>query len=101
MKRNYSGCAICDTTWGDVWEEVEGERLFFCCRLCEVQFRALVDAVKSRTGWPTIETLEIAGDRRGRSCRAASGDATFRATFAFTSEGELLRFEPESTSAKR
>lgn len=96
MKRNYSGCAICDSTWGDVWEEVEGERVFFCCRLCAQQFRALVDAVKSRTGWPAIETLEIAGDRRGRSCRATSGGETFAASFAFTSEGALLRFEPGS-----
>lgn len=92
MKRNYTGCAICNSTWGNLWEEVEGERMFFCCAVCLIQFRNLVGRIKSETGWPTVESIEIGGDRRGRSCVATAGSAKFRAEFAFNSDGELLKF---------
>ena len=98
MKRNYTGCAICDSTWGNVWEEVEGERMFFCYSICVVQFRRLVARIKQATGWPALDSLEISGDRRGRRCVATSGAATFRVWVAFNPEGELLRFEPLDSS---
>lgn len=93
MKRNYVGCAICDSSWGNVWAEIDGERIFFCCELCVVQFRALVRRIKHETGWPRVEELAIEGDRRERSCEARVGPERFAARFSFTSEGELLRFE--------
>jgi len=93
LKRNYTGCAICDSTWGDVWEEVDGERMFFCCATCAVQFRRLVGRIREATGWPLIEALEIGGDRRGRSWEARTGSATARGRVSFTAEGEILRFE--------
>lgn len=92
MRVNYTGCAICDSTWGDLWEEVEGERLFFCCDLCVVQFRGLVDRIKETVHWDHLDSLEIAGDRRGRTCRARSGNAEAEFAFAFNSEGRLRRF---------
>jgi Ta0938 len=94
LKRNYTGCAICDSTWGNVWAEVEGERLFFCCDLCVVQYRGLIERVKAETGWETLDAIEIAGDRRGRSCTVSSGDRSSRFQFTFNSEGQLLRFQP-------
>jgi Ta0938 len=93
MKRNYTGCAICDSTWGNVWEEVEGERMFFCCGLCATQFRRLVDRVKVVSGWGEIESIEIAGDRRGRTVVAHRGAATLRFRVTFTSLGEVHKFE--------
>ncbi|MGD0587330.1 MAG: TA0938 family protein [Thermoplasmata archaeon] len=93
MKRNYDGCAICNSTWGNVWAEVEGERLFFCCDLCVVQYRGLIARVKQDTGWNEIDSIEIAGDRRGRTCAVTSGEANARFVFAFNPEGELLRFQ--------
>lgn len=92
MKVNYEGCAICDSTWGNVWEEVEGQRLFFCCSLCTVQFRGLVDRIKADTGWTHIDDLKIAGDRTGRTCRAQSNASEAEFRFAFNSEGKLRRF---------
>jgi putative zinc binding protein len=99
LKRNYEGCAICNSTWGNVWAEIEGERTFFCCDLCAAQYRSLIGRVKQETGWPTIDSLAIAGDRRGRTCDVASGDRTARFAFAFTSEGGLLRFRREDEPA--
>lgn len=93
MKRNYTGCAICDSTWGDVWEEVEGERMFFCCTLCAVQFRGLVARIRQQTGWPQIDGIEIEGGRRGRTVRATRGEKTFQARVMFGPEGDVLTFE--------
>jgi hypothetical protein len=93
LKRNYTGCAICDSTWGNVWADVEGERMFFCCEVCVTQFRRLVDRVKQETGWSTIDSLDIAGDRRGRSCTASSGGQSLRFFIAFTPQGEVRTFE--------
>jgi len=67
--------------------------MFFCCSICVVQFRGLVGRIKETTGWPSIEALEISGDRRGRVCVATTGSETVRVRFAFNPEGELLRFE--------
>jgi len=92
LKRNYDGCAICNSTWGNVWAEVEGERLFFCCDLCVVQYRALIDRIKQDTGWHQIDSIEIVGDRRGRTCEVASGTERARFVFAFNTEGQVLRF---------
>ncbi|MGA8603665.1 MAG: TA0938 family protein [Thermoplasmata archaeon] len=93
MKRNYDGCAICNSTWGSVWTEVEGERLFFCCEICVVQYRSLLERVKHATGWSQIDAIDISGDRRGRACEVTSGPARARFLFAFNSEGKILRFQ--------
>lgn len=97
MKVNYEGCAICDSTWGNLWENVEGQRFFFCCDLCVLQFRSLVDRIKKEAGWDRIDSLDIAGDRRGRSCRAVSSGESANFAFAFNSEGGLRRFERVSS----
>ena len=94
MKVNYDGCAICGSTWGDLWSEVEGDRLFFCCAICLDQLRGLVERVKSATGWDRIDALEVAGDRRGRTCTARRGSASFRFFITFNPQGTVWKFEP-------
>ncbi|MCI4367818.1 MAG: TA0938 family protein [Thermoplasmata archaeon] len=96
MDRNYAGCAICDSTWGDVWEEVDGERMFFCCTVCARQFRQLVDRIKGTMGWSHLDAIEIRGDRRGRTCVARSGTGSLEVLVAFDSEGDLWKFNPSS-----
>jgi hypothetical protein len=100
LKLNYRGCAICDSTWGNVWQEVDGQRMFFCCELCHVQFRGLVERIKRETGWERIDALEIAGDRRGRTCAATSGSEVARFAFAFNSEGRLRRFGRQAETSR-
>jgi hypothetical protein len=92
LQRNYAGCAICDSTWGDVHAEIDGERMFFCCALCVTQFRALVDRVKAETGWPRLDALEITGGRRGRVCTATHGSDRLAFFVVFGPEGDLLTF---------
>jgi hypothetical protein len=36
---------------GDYWEEIEGQRMFFCCDICAIEFRNMIDEIKKRTGW--------------------------------------------------
>jgi hypothetical protein len=97
LRINYTGCAICDSTWGNHFEEVEGERRFFCCVVCARQFRELLGRIRSSTGWSSVDELVIAGDRRGRSCTAGSPAGTARFRFSFNSSGAILEFEPWPT----
>ncbi|MCI4349637.1 MAG: TA0938 family protein [Thermoplasmata archaeon] len=94
MNVNFAGCALCDSTWGNVWAEVEGERRFFCCELCLRQFRNLLARVKLETGWVHLDAVEIVGDRSGRTCTASCGSGTLRVRVAFNAEGTLRQFEP-------
>ena len=71
MRVKEKGCVICGATWGDYWEEVEGQRLFFCCDICAREFTNMVRTVKERTGWTTIDEIKTEGDYRGRVCRAS------------------------------
>jgi hypothetical protein len=98
LRINYSGCAVCDSTWGNHFEEVDGERRFFCCAICARQFRALLERVHAATGGSPLEELVIAGDRRGRTCTVVSAAGRARFEFTFNSEGAILEFE-RSTSA--
>ena len=87
------GCAICGSTWGDYWEEVEGQRMFFCCDVCAVQFKNMIDEVKKRTGWEAIDKIRIEGDYRGRDVTALRGDgSSYRFLVRFDSKGEIQKF---------
>jgi hypothetical protein len=92
LKRNYDGCAICNSTWGDVWADVAGERVFFCCDLCAVQYRGLLERILRESGWSQLDSIEISGDRRGRTAAVTGDGSSARFTFSFDSEGKLLRF---------
>ena len=90
------GCAICGSTWGDYWEEVEGQRMFFCCEICAVQFKNMISEVKKRTGWPSIDEVTIKGDYRGREVTALRGDgsSSYKFLVRFGSKGEIQKFAP-------
>ncbi len=87
------GCAICQSTWGDYWAEVEGQRMFFCCDLCEIEFRNMVEQIKQRTGWRQIDEVRITGDHRGRDCIALSKNSAYRFFILFNSRGSIETFQ--------
>jgi len=87
------GCAICESTWGNYWEEVEGQRMFFCCDICAIQFKNMIAEVKKRTGWPSIHEIRVKGDYRGREITTLRDDgSSFRFLVRFGSRGEIQRF---------
>jgi hypothetical protein len=86
------GCAICQATWGNHWAEVEGQRMFFCCEICEDEFRNMISEVKRRTGWKTIDEIKTSGDQRQRECLALSGSHSYRFIIGFNSEGGIGLF---------
>ena len=87
------GCAICQSTWGNYWAEVEGQRMFFCCKICEVEFRNMIERIKQRTGWNQIDEVRIAGDHSGRECTAISKDSTYDFFIRFNSQGGIETFQ--------
>lgn len=95
MRVEGTGCAICGSTWGDYWEEVDGQSLFFCCSLCATQFKNMVQEVKRRTGWKAVAEVRMAGDYRGRECTAFSPDGKeYSFAIWFDSQGGIQGFKP-------
>jgi hypothetical protein len=88
------GCAICGATWGNHWADVEGQRMFFCCEICEAEFRNLIVEVKRRTGWKTIDEIKLKGDQRQRECNALSGSSSYAFLVGFNSQGNIRMFQP-------
>jgi Ta0938 len=92
MKTNYRGCAICGSTWGDFWGEIEGEKMFFCCEICLRQLKDLVSSIKRKTGWQKIDEIKIEGDYSGRRCTATSADRSAIFLVRFGANGEIRSF---------
>jgi hypothetical protein len=87
------GCAICESTWGNHWAEVEGQMMFFCCNICEIEFRNMIQEVKRRTGWRTIDEIKTKGEPRGREIVATSSGTSCRFLISFNSQGAILSFQ--------
>lgn len=94
MKLRPDGCVLCGSTWGDYWEEVDGEKRFFCCDLCARQLKNLISSLLGATGWDRLDSLEIEGDRRGRVARASRGDSTAAYSFVFDDSAQVRRLRP-------
>ena len=92
MKVAEKGCAICQATWGDYWEQIEGQRMFFCCDICAVEFKNMVNEVKKRTGWKTLDEIKMAGNYRGRECTALYGAKRYSFNIRFDSKGGIDAF---------
>lgn len=69
--------------------------MFFCCKICEIEFRNMITEVKRRTGWKTIDEIKMTGDQRQRDCTAISGDRTYSFSIGFDSQGDIRIFQEE------
>jgi hypothetical protein len=87
------GCALCQATWGDYWEEVEGQMMFFCCDICATEFKNMIREVKAHTRWKSIDEIKMTGDYRGRDCTALSGEWKYPFFIRFDSKGQVQAFE--------
>ena len=94
MEINYKeGCAFCNATWGEYWEEVEGENRFFCCSICATAFKNMINEVKKENSWPTLDSREITGNNReGRMCTATSGKDEYKFYAKFYPDGRIMDF---------
>lgn len=86
------GCALCEATWGNYWAEIDGQKMFFCCDICATEFRNMVNIVKEKTGWKTIDEIVMNGNHRGRQCTAMSSGKIYHFFMKFDSTGAIQTF---------
>ncbi len=98
MKVPEKGCVICEATWGDYWEVIDGQRMFFCCDICAAEFKNMVSEVKKRTGWKTLDEVKMTGNYRGRDCTAFSAGNKFSFFIRFNSKGGIDAFMEQASS---
>lgn len=91
MKVNYNGCALCDSTWGDYYENVEGSKLFFCCHQCALLYKEIISHIKNYYHITDIQNLELHGNPRERIFTLNSDNMFFRGKIQFLN-GKLINF---------
>jgi hypothetical protein len=89
-----AGCALCGSSWGNWWEEVEGRRLFFCCSLCAAAYKGAVRHVELATGWDRVDSLFL-DDVRGNEAdgHARRGDQRVRFWLTGEDDGTITKLE--------
>jgi hypothetical protein len=92
VEPRQAGCALCNATWGNYWEEVDGKNLFFCCEVCARQYKTIIGEAKRRKGWDSVDSLEMQGDYRGRTCKVTHGSDAYRFTVSFFDDGRPRTF---------
>jgi hypothetical protein len=66
--------------------------MFFCCDICAVEFRNMVNEVKKRTGWKTVDEIRMTGNYRGRECTALYQGKKYGFKVRFDSKGGIDLF---------
>lgn len=91
---NETGCALCNSTWGTYYRDIDKERMLFCCNICADIFENMVKQVKEETGWKKIDEIELHGNySNGRNCTARHGKKQFNYYFRTYSNGEMMEFK--------
>ena len=91
---NDEGCGLCNATWGEYYRDIDGDRMFFCCNICADIFENMVEEVKKRTGWTSIDRIDLVGSySSGRNCTARHGSSEYKYYFRTYSDGRMMKFE--------
>lgn len=89
-----TGCALCGATWGEYYEEIDGQKLFFCCDICALEFKNMINEIKKRTGLSKINELVIKGNYyTGRTCTVKNENKEYKFYVKFGSKGEITTFK--------
>ena len=91
MKVNYSGCALCDSTWGEYYENVEGSKLFFCCQQCALLYKEIISHIKNFYHITNIQSLELHGNPRERIFKVNCEKTFFTGKIQFLN-GRIINF---------
>ncbi|TMI47785.1 hypothetical protein E6H20_10370 [Candidatus Bathyarchaeota archaeon] len=57
-----------------------------------VEFNNMINEVKKRTGWKTVDEVKITGNYRGRECTALYGGKRYSFNIRFDSKGGIDAF---------
>ena len=87
-------CVLCNSEWGNYWEEINSKNLFFCCVICVDQYKAVIKAIQFHTGWKIIEKITFEGNSRYRKGFANSKQGIVEFSVSFLSDGKLWSFSP-------
>ncbi|MBP1357270.1 MAG: TA0938 family protein [Sulfolobus sp.] len=87
------GCALCGATWGEYYDVVDGENLFFCCDYCALEFKNMINEIRKRTGWSKIDELVINGNYyTGRTCIAKNEGKEYKFYIKFNDKAGIETF---------
>ena len=78
-----TGCALCGSTWGDYWKEIDGKSRVFCCHVCADSYSDLLHRIKEELGGSKFDNILVSGNPRARraTVKWEKEEATFSVSF--------------------
>ncbi len=70
--------------------------MLFCCDICAVEFKNMINEVKKKTGWKTIDEIKMKGNYRGRDCTALYAGKKYSFSIRFDSKGGIDVFTEQA-----
>ncbi len=70
--------------------------MFFCCDICAIEFRNMVNEVKKRMGWKTVDEIKMIGNYRGRECTALYQGKKYGFNIRFDPKGGIDLFTEQA-----
>jgi hypothetical protein len=62
-----------------------------------LQFLNMIDQVKKRTGWKTVDEIKMTGNYRGRECTALNQGKKYGFSTRFGSKGKIDSFSERAS----
>ncbi|WP_292319237.1 TA0938 family protein [Caldisphaera sp.] len=89
-----TGCALCGGTWGNHYEIIEGDNLFFCCDICAKAFKNIINEAKKRGKLNKIDYIDIKGNfYKGRTIEAKDSERSYKFYVKFSDEGDIIELK--------
>ena len=92
MKINSDGCALCDSTWGNYWKEIENQKLFFCCNVCSNLFENLLMEIKKKLDIDKIDEIQLKGNSKSRKITVKHNSTSYIGEVSFRF-GKITNFD--------
>jgi hypothetical protein len=92
LKVNFTGCALCNSTWGDYFKIIEETNLFFCCSICAELYDEIIKTLKTKFELTKIDNLHLQGNSKKRKFVLVTGDDKFSGEISFFNE-KIIDFD--------
>lgn len=83
---NNTGCALCNSTWGNYYQTIENTKLFFCCEACANIFNEIIVYLKRKFEIVSIDKIGLQGNPRYRNFVIFSNKIEFKGKLTFSNK---------------
>ncbi len=95
MKINNTGCALCNSTWGNYYKKIDNTNFFFCCDVCSSIFEDIIKELKILYEIESITDLNLEGSSRERTYKIIANNREYKGKITF-SHGKIMDIKDQT-----